>query len=129
YGGSSGPSPKSLGLEHFTFCRNRIHSLTVRFCPFAEGHGMFKTASTFVAVVIAGALVALPLRAYAQYGSGFSGPRGMSPSSTLQSLDQAGPNTLKHAKSDDEQIKDAKRKIIDADPRVRVVALEDLRYV
>jgi HEAT repeat protein len=90
---------------------------------------MFKTAPTFVAVVIAGALVAVPLRAYAQFGSGFSGPRGMSPSSTLQSLDQAGPSTLKHGKSDDEQIKDAKRKIIDADPRVRVVALEDLRYV
>jgi HEAT repeat protein len=88
---------------------------------------MFKTGPAFLTAIITGALLALPLRAFAQYG--YSGPPGSASMSALQTLEQAGPNTLKHGKSDDDLIKEAKRKITDADPRVRVESLEKLRYV
>jgi HEAT repeat protein len=69
--------------------------------------------------------LALPCSASAQYG--FTGPRGSS--APFQQLEQAGPDSLHHPKSDDEMIKEAKRKVSDADPRVRVDGLEKLRYV
>ena len=49
---------------------------------------------------------------------------------TLQGLEQAGPGSLKHSgKTADEAIRDSKRKFADADPRVRVQGLEELRFV
>jgi HEAT repeat protein len=82
--------------------------------------------------LLAGCLL-IPLAARAQlgpngngYGSnGFGGPHGSV--ANLESLEKAGPD--RKAKNDPELIKTAKRKITDADPRVRVEGLEGLRYV
>src|SRR5262249_16269888 len=52
-----------------------------------------------------------------------------SPVSALESLDKAGPGSLKKGQSEDDVIKEAKRKTADADPRVRVEGLEKLRFV
>jgi HEAT repeat protein len=88
---------------------------------------MFKAGFVFLSVAIAYALIALPTRAFAQMGGGLE--QRTNPGSALQSLEEAGPGSLKHGKSDDDLIKEAKRKITDADPRVRVDGLEKLRYV
>jgi len=85
-----------------------------------------------VTALLAGCLL-IPLAASAQLGpngngygsSGFGGPHGAV--SNLESLEKAGPD--RKAKNDPELIKTAKRKITDADPRVRVEGLEGLRYV
>lgn len=76
------------------------------------------------AAALAGAALMLPRMALAQLG--VPGPAGAAP---LSALEEAGPDSLHHAKSDHEIIKDAKRKISDADPRVRVDGFEKLRYV
>ncbi len=86
---------------------------------------MFKLGPAFLAAIIVGALLALPLHAYAQFG----GVPGAGSMSAMQALDRAGPSTLKHGQSDDDLIKAAKREITDADPRVRVDGLEKLRFV
>lgn len=79
-------------------------------------------------ITIAGAMgLALASPARAQYGGGGFG--GGARGSALEQLEQAGPGSLHHQKSDTDLLKEAKRKIIDADPRVRVEALEELRYV
>jgi HEAT repeat protein len=76
------------------------------------------------AAALAGAALMAPRVAHAQLG--VPGPGNTAP---LAALEQAGPDSLHHSKSDAEIIKDAKRKISDADPRVRVDGLEKLRYV
>lgn len=78
----------------------------------------------FFAAAVAGTVLMLPRMAHAQIG--MPGPGGEAP---LAALEQAGPDSLHHSKSDDEIIKDAKRKVSDADPRVRVDGFEKLRYV
>jgi HEAT repeat protein len=85
---------------------------------------MSKAGSLWAAAIIAGVL-ALPCSAFAQYG--FTGPRGSS--APFEQLEKAGPDSLHHPKADADMIKEAKRKISDADPRVRVEGLEKLRYV
>jgi HEAT repeat protein len=72
--------------------------------------------------------------AKAQYGGAIGGNgAGTEPNgphgafSTFEQMEQAGPD--RKAKSDPDVIKEAKRKITDADPRVRVEGLERLRYV
>jgi HEAT repeat protein len=85
---------------------------------------MAKAGALMAGVFLLGAL-AFPILAYAQMG--YMGPRGTG--SSLQSLEQAGPDSLRHGESDDELIKDAKKRVADADPRVRVEGLEKLRYV
>ena len=59
------------------------------------------------------------------------GPSGARNNSMpFQGLEQAGPGSLKHSgKTAAEAIKDAQRKFADADPRVRVQGLEELRFV
>jgi HEAT repeat protein len=76
------------------------------------------------AAAVAMAALAPPRIARAQLAA--PGPGRVAP---LSALEQAGPDSLHHSKSDDEVIKDAKRKIGDADPRVRVDGLEKLRFV
>ncbi|HKV55246.1 MAG TPA: HEAT repeat domain-containing protein [Candidatus Binataceae bacterium] len=85
---------------------------------------MSKAGALTGLVFLAGAL-ASPLAAYAQYG--FSGPHGST--SPLETLEKAGPDSLHHSESDDQLIKEAKKRFADADPRVRVEGLEKLRYV
>src|SRR5437899_8650494 len=87
---------------------------------------MIKAGSLIAVVVVAGA-IAIPRSASAQQYGGLPGPR--SPSMSLQSLENAGPDSMHHGKSDDDLLKEAKRKYADADPRVRVDGLEKLRYV
>jgi len=77
-----------------------------------------------IATALVAGLLALPRLASAQFG--FTGPQG---TSALQQLESAGPDSLHHPKSDAEMLKEAKRKISDADPRVRVEGLEKLRYI
>ncbi|MGH8335326.1 MAG: hypothetical protein ACRETL_00550, partial [Gammaproteobacteria bacterium] len=79
------------------------------------------------AIVAAMAALALASPALAQtgaFGPGIGG--GQSPLS-LQSLESSG--NRKQGEKDADVIKDAKREIDDADPRVRVQGLEKLRYV
>src|SRR5271163_2320784 len=81
------------------------------------------TVVTIEMLLIAGA-------AHAQVGGpGGAGnaQRGSSFASLEQMGESAGPQ--KSAKNDEDQIKEAKRKITDADPRVRVEGLEKLRFV
>ena len=87
---------------------------------------MFKAGFVFLSVAIASALIALADPRLCTNGRRRT---GANPGSALQSLEEAGPGSLKHGKSDDDLIKEAKRKITDADPRVRVDGLEKLRYV
>ncbi|MBV8055317.1 MAG: HEAT repeat domain-containing protein [Deltaproteobacteria bacterium] len=84
---------------------------------------MSKARSLTVVAILAGAL-ALPLPAFAQ--AGYTGPR--SPNTVLQNLETLGPST-QAGKADTELIKEAKQRVADADPRVRVAGLEKLRYV
>jgi HEAT repeat protein len=58
-------------------------------------------------------------------GVGYAGPQGAF--STFEKMESAGPSRTN--KQDSEVIKEAKRKITDADPRVRVDGVEKLRYV
>jgi len=81
------------------------------------------------AALAAGLLIAGKSRA--QIGSagangvGYAGPQGAF--STFEQMENAGPSRTK--KDDSEVIKEAKRKITDADPRVRVDGVDKLRYV
>ena len=84
---------------------------------------MSKARALILTTIIAGAL-ALPLPAFAQ--AGYSGPRN--PNNFLQNLETIGPNA-QQGKADDELIREAKKRFVDADPRVRVEGLEKLRYV
>src|SRR5690242_9157209 len=103
----------------------RIEYTRREFCRIAEVREMSRKAnSRFAAVIIAGTL-AVPCAASAQVGYGAQHGN----SNPLASLEQAGPDTLHHGKTDDAMIKSAKAKIGDADPRVRVDGLEELRYV
>jgi HEAT repeat protein len=80
-----------------------------------------------VAVIVAViAAIALASPAFAQMGLGRSLQNSQSPLS-LQSLESSG--NRKQGEKDEDVIKDAKREIADADPRVRVQGLEKLRYV
>lgn len=60
-----------------------------------------------------------------QFGGQYNGPHGAF--STFEEMEKAGPD--RKAKTDPEVIKEAKRKVTDADPRVRAEGLEKLRYV
>jgi HEAT repeat protein len=84
---------------------------------------MLKARALITALILAAAL-ALPPLAFAQ--AGYTGPRGGS--NILQNLETVGPGS-QAGKADDEQIKEAKKRFADADPRVRVEGLEKLRYV
>ncbi len=76
------------------------------------------------------ALVMLPLAARAQFITGRPPGSGGAAGLPLQQLEQAGPGGAKHgSKSADDTMREAKRKFADADPRVRVQALEELRFV
>jgi HEAT repeat protein len=84
----------------------------------------------FVLTILMVGLLLMSRSARAQYGapeggSGYNGPHGAF--SSLEQMEKAGPD--RKAKSDPDLIKEAKRKITDADPRVRVEGLEKLRYV
>lgn len=84
----------------------------------------------FALTLVTAGLLFMSHPAHAQYGSPAGGPEAAGPHgafSTFEQMEQAGPN--RKAKSDPEAIKEAKRKITDADPRVRVEGLEKLRYV
>jgi hypothetical protein len=59
-------------------------------------------------------------------GNGYAGPQGAF--STFEQMESAGPGR-RGAKQDSDIIKEAKRKITDADPRVRTDGAEKLRYV
>jgi HEAT repeat protein len=88
---------------------------------------MFVSRQVAVIVAVIAAL-ALASPAFAQMGP-VGGPvigGGQSPLS-LQSLESSG--NRKQGQKDEDVIKDAKRDIADADPRVRVEGLEKLRYV
>jgi HEAT repeats len=79
------------------------------------------------AVICAVAIPAIPMTARAQ-ALGLPGPRNQN--LPLNALEQAGPGSLhRSGKSATDAIRDAKRKFADADPRVRVQGLEDLRFV
>jgi HEAT repeat protein len=85
-------------------------------------------ARSIIAGAFVAAAMALPSMAHAQMLGGAPGPGNNQMS--MHALEQAGPGSLKRgAKSADDQIRDAKRKFNDADPRVRVDGLEALRYV
>ncbi|MBF6560900.1 MAG: HEAT repeat domain-containing protein [Candidatus Binataceae bacterium] len=87
---------------------------------------MSKARSMLAAAVVLGAL-ALPPIAGAQ-DIGLPGPANQN--MPLSSLEQLGPGSVqKSGKSATDAIRDAKRKYADADPRVRVQGLEDVRYV
>ncbi len=80
--------------------------------------------------VVTVGLLFITRSAHAQYGSPAGGLENNGPHgafSTFEEMEKAGPS--RKAKSDPDAIKEAKRKIIDADPRVRVEGLEKLRYV
>jgi HEAT repeat protein len=89
---------------------------------------MFRTRWLALLMLTVG-MLGFPQSALAQfnpgYGSNYTGPHGAF--STFEQLEKAGPD--RRAKSDPDIIKEAKRKITDADPRVRVEGLERLRYV
>ena len=78
------------------------------------------------AIVAVIAAIALASPAFAQIGMGRGIGGSQSPLS-LQSLESSG--NRKQGQKDEDVIKDAKREIADADPRVRVQGLEKLRYV
>jgi HEAT repeat protein len=84
---------------------------------------MSKARAQMLAIILAG-ILAWPLSALAQIG--YSGPEATS--NFLQNLETVGPGSQAR-QSDDESIKEAKRRFADADPRVRVEGLEKLRYV
>ncbi len=74
----------------------------------------------FTLTILTVGLLLMSRSAYAQYGapaggSGYNGAHGAF--SNLEQMEKAGPD--RKAKSDPDLIKEAKRKITDADPRVR----------
>jgi HEAT repeats len=82
---------------------------------------MLKTGSVFAAVCFLGVLLlGLPWPAFAQMGG-----YGMAGNLMQQAL-SGGPMANRQNKKD--AVKDAKKGLADADPRVRVEALEKLRY-
>jgi HEAT repeat protein len=85
---------------------------------------MSKAGALMVGVFLLAAL-AFPILADAQTNY----PGALANGSVLESLEQAGPDSVRHGESDDEMLKDAKKRFSDADPRVRVEGLEKLRYV
>jgi HEAT repeat protein len=83
-------------------------------------------AGFILAVVIVACALALPRPASAQR----SGFMGQGAAGALDTIQRAGPDSLNHgAKSDVDTIKEVKRKMADADPRVRADGLEKLRNV
>jgi HEAT repeat protein len=73
-------------------------------------------------------MVTIPCTAFAQLSS--SGGYGSRQANPLSMMNQAGPSNPKNgAESPDVLLRNAKRHILDADPRVRVDALESLRFV
>jgi HEAT repeat protein len=95
---------------------------------------MSRIGSVMTVVILAGALI-LPAHAFAQFGGGpggayggsLAGPRGNA--SPLSTLEQMGPGSVHTHATGEDALKDGKRKLADADPRVRVEGLEKLRYV
>ena len=87
---------------------------------------MSRIGSVMTVVILAGVLI-LPAHAFAQYGGGIAGPRLNG--QPLSALEQAGPGSLHTHATGADALKDGKRKLTDADPRVRVEGLEKLRYV
>jgi HEAT repeat protein len=85
---------------------------------------MSKARALMLAIILAG-MLAWPLSALAQIG--YTGPQAAT-NTFLQNLDTIGPGT-QGGKADDDLIKEAKKRVADADPRVRVEGLEKLRYV
>ncbi|HZP44410.1 MAG TPA: HEAT repeat domain-containing protein [Candidatus Binataceae bacterium] len=84
-----------------------------------------------MAALIAAAVPLSAGWAHAQAGPGNLPPGAYSPQATLQNfedMESSGPSARK-PKDDAELLKEAKRKVADADPRVRVDGLEKLRYV
>lgn len=81
--------------------------------------------SAIIALFAGFLLVPRFVRAQIGPGSNYAGPHGAF--STLEQMESAGPG--RKSKNDPDVIKEAKRKITDADPRVRVDGLEKLRYV
>lgn len=79
------------------------------------------------AVIVAIVALALAMPAFAQMGNARSGLGSSQSPLNLQNLESAG--NQKKGEKDEDVIKDAKRQIADADPRVRVQGLEKLRYV
>jgi HEAT repeat protein len=84
------------------------------------------TSSRLLAAITAVIVMAFTVPAFAQMGEGRPAGIGQSPLN-LQNLESAG--NQKQGQKDEDVIKDAKRQIADADPRVRVEGLEKLRYV
>lgn len=84
-------------------------------------------AGWLIAVVVVASAIALPCSAAAQQYGGLTSPR--SGNMSLESLENAGPDSQHRGKSDEDLLKEAKRKYSDADPRVRVDGLEKLRYI
>ena len=87
---------------------------------------MSRIGSVMTVVILAGVLI-LPALAFAQYGGGVPGPRLNG--QPFSALEQAGPGSLHQHATGEDALKDGKRKLTDADPRVRVEGLEKLRYV
>jgi HEAT repeat protein len=83
---------------------------------------MRKAGSLLASALFAAAFI-LPCSAQAQY----SGGRGAADS--MARIAKTAPNALNKGQSDEDLIKEAKRKIADADPRVRVEGLEKLRFI
>ena len=87
---------------------------------------MSRARSTLAAAAVL-LIIAIPATGRAQM-LGLPGPRNQNV--PLNALEQAGPGSLhKNSKSAADAIRDSKRKLADADPRIRVQGLEDLRYV
>jgi HEAT repeat protein len=85
-------------------------------------YGLILAVVTLGVLLIAGA-------AHAQLGSagGYTNAQRGAGFASLEQMEKAGPT--RSAKNDEDLIKEAKRKITDADPRVRVDGLEKLRFV
>jgi HEAT repeats len=89
---------------------------------------MSKARLILATALVASATMMLPQAARAQQMFGRPGtPGGGLP---LEALEQAGPGGAKRGgKSVEDTMREAKRKFADADPRVRVQGLEELRFV
>jgi hypothetical protein len=96
------------------------------FCPIAEELGMLDRRRLFSAALIAGLFAfAGVARAQPLSNQNYAGPHGAF--SNFEQMEQAGPG--RKGKNDPDIIKEAKRRITDADPRVRTEGIEKLRYV
>jgi HEAT repeat protein len=79
-------------------------------------------------IVVTLGLLLIPRAAHAQAGgSSYVNSQRGAGFASLEQMQNAGPS--RSAKNDADLIKEAKRKITDADPRVRVEGLEKLRFV